>query len=277
MPDSPGRPGRATPVPGALPAVRQGDTNSGIGESGNETVPKEACPACGGFTPTDLPFCQHCGQRKFVRQKVDQKEGWAGLERLLPDGTTGEVVRVRTSSIEIGGPGSELEFDGVLVGSPHVCLQKDPDGSVTVAPLAEGFPVFIRVEQIRLSHGDEILLGREVFRFETVHFKKNTEHLRMGGPNRKVWGRLVAQCENGEDRDVRYLSDDEVTIGREDGTILIPDDDFLSRTHACIRGPDPELVDLESSNGSFFRVRGPHAVVRGSTFRFGDVILRLTD
>lgn len=69
----------------------------------------------------------------------------------------------------------------------------------------------------------------------------------------------------------------EITIGREEGEIRLPDDDFLSARHARIsrQGGRYVLSDLNSTNGVFIQVRGAtelrpgdYIMVEGQVFKF---------
>jgi pSer/pThr/pTyr-binding forkhead associated (FHA) protein len=74
----------------------------------------------------------------------------------------------------------------------------------------------------------------------------------------------------------------ETIMGREQGDIVFTDDPFLSRRHALIRvknpdGPNPiyTLGDMESSNGTFLRIRGEVEIQHGDELRMGQQLFRL--
>ena len=66
-------------------------------------------------------------------------------------------------------------------------------------------------------------------------------------------------------------------LGREEGDVTFPDDEFMSRRHAAVKrtGPRARLEDLNSSNGTFLRLRGDREVKAGDVLRLGDQLLRL--
>ena len=69
----------------------------------------------------------------------------------------------------------------------------------------------------------------------------------------------------------------EFVIGREEGDVTFPDDEFMSRRHATVRrstSGKPTLEDMESSNGTFVRLRGDHDLRPGDVLRMGDQLLR---
>ena len=81
----------------------------------------------------------------------------------------------------------------------------------------------------------------------------------------------------GTSRDVWHLSRPDLVLGREEGDVTFPDDEFMSRRHAAVRraSPHPKLEDLSSSNGTFVRVRTEHVLVAGDMLRLGDQLLRV--
>ena len=82
---------------------------------------------------------------------------------------------------------------------------------------------------------------------------------------------------SGGVRDIRYLSDDEITLGREEGDLVYSDDAFLSRRHCTIGwdGNRAVITDLGSSNGTFIRLTGPLAIKHGEHVRMGDQLFRI--
>ena len=61
----------------------------------------------------------------------------------------------------------------------------------------------------------------------------------------------------GTARDVWHLTRPELVLGREEGDVTFPDDEFMSRRHAAVKrvGSKARLEDFGSSNGTFVRVR----------------------
>jgi len=146
----------------------------------------------------------------------------------------------------------------------------------------------------KLQDQDLILLGQQVLRFEIVKegeegFGPAVQHgtLVFGtpvGPQLCSLGgaRLVARSTDGVARDVHHLRKAETVLGREQGDVVFTDDPFLSRKHAVIRlrnpdGPNPTytLGDIESSNGTFLRIRGEIEIQHGDELRMGQQLFRL--
>ena len=80
----------------------------------------------------------------------------------------------------------------------------------------------------------------------------------------------------GTARDVWHLTRPELVLGREEGDVTFPDDEFMSRRHAAVKriGNKARLEDLGSSNGTFVRVRADCELKAGDLLRIGDQLLR---
>jgi pSer/pThr/pTyr-binding forkhead associated (FHA) protein len=80
----------------------------------------------------------------------------------------------------------------------------------------------------------------------------------------------------GTTRDLWHLTRPELVLGREEGDVTFPDDEFMSRRHAALRksGQRARIEDLGSSNGTFVRVRGERELKPGDVLRMGDQLLR---
>jgi pSer/pThr/pTyr-binding forkhead associated (FHA) protein len=135
-----------------------------------------------------------------------------------------------------------------------------------------------------LTHGDLLLLGQQVLRFEAVSELEGArgpamQHgvLLFGSPAPVARARLVQRTVEGLVRDVLYLVRDEVTLGREMGDRTFPEDVFMSRRHAAIRreGASYVLHDLGSSNGTFVQIHAEQALQNGDQFRVGHHLFRV--
>jgi pSer/pThr/pTyr-binding forkhead associated (FHA) protein len=146
------------------------------------------------------------------------------------------------------------------------------------APAAEGAGMAM-VDQ------DLFLIGQQVIQFESVSegeegfgsASQRGTHV-FGTPIGRRYGRLSIKTVEGIARDVYYLRKPETVLGRETGDILFTDDPFLSRRHVLVRAHEDrrsfELVDLRSSNGTFFRIRGEAQLHDGAQFRIGQQLFR---
>jgi pSer/pThr/pTyr-binding forkhead associated (FHA) protein len=188
-------------------------------------------------------------------------------------------------SFDIGRTEGQLTFvDDPYLAPRHARLALGP--VVKLRPLDNVNGVYLRVRApVDLQPGDQLLIGKEVFRFEVLAQEERdppslVEHgVRIfGGTQREAWGRLRQLTVAGTTRDVYHLVRAEMVLGREEGDFTFPDDEYLSRRHAAVRrgaaGQRARLEDMNSSNGTYIRLRGEHELKSGDMLRLGDQLLR---
>lgn len=211
--------------------------------------------------------------------------GWGKLTSVNRDGTDGRSYPLEGEFIEIGrDPNAQVAFtEDRFLARSHARIQYSA-GMAKVIPLDTLNGVFKRLSApTDLQDGDILLVGREVLRFELVSEEeaKATPLVRhgvakFGSPPREPWGRLRQILPNGGEREVRYLDNDEFTLGREEGDLVFRDDAFLSRVHGALRWQNGRAVyeDLQSSNGSFIRLGQESELRSGDHIRVGDQLFR---
>jgi hypothetical protein len=200
------------------------------------------------------------------------------------DGTDGESVPITEPVFDVGRSQGGLTFsEDVYLAARHMRLSFDGAAPV-VRALDDTNGIFVRLRgTIDLSSGDYFLVGKELLRFEIVGAEERdpqvVEHgVRLfGSVAREAWGRLRQITGAGTTRDVWNISRPDLVLGREEGDVTFPDDEFMSRRHAAVRRgtPKAKLEDLTSSNGTFIRVRGDHVLRKGDLLRLGDQLLRV--
>jgi pSer/pThr/pTyr-binding forkhead associated (FHA) protein len=137
-----------------------------------------------------------------------------------------------------------------------------------------------------LRHGDLLLLGLQVLKFEIVNSEEQglgaaLEHgiALFGSPAAPRYARLRQRTVEGVDRGVFYLCGNETIVGREAGDIVFTSDAFMSRSHASImRDPTSgtfTVRDLGSSNGTHVGIRGEIQLQPGDHVRIGQHLFRL--
>lgn len=203
---------------------------------------------------------------------------------LRRDGSDGETVPLGGDVFDIGRTEGQRTFpDDLYMASRHARLTA-PMGAVVVRSLDSVNGVFLQLhEPWDLQSGDVFYVGRELLRFEQVPADERdpapvSEHgVRFFGTlQRESWGRLRQLSVAGTARDVFHLARSEVRIGREEGDIVFPDDEFMSRRHAVLNrhGSRARLEDQHSSNGTYVRLRGERELKSGDVLRIGDQVLR---
>jgi pSer/pThr/pTyr-binding forkhead associated (FHA) protein len=211
---------------------------------------------------------------------------WGTAILVNRDGSDGQRFPLSGEYLVIGRAGSDIPFDDDrFLGRQHARLERSADGAVKVVPMDALNGVFRKADApVELADGMTILVGREVLRYERIDPEEVKVHplvrhgiALFGSPPREPWGRLLQMLPSGGVRDIRYLSDDEITLGREEGDLVYSDDAFLSRRHCTIGwdGNRAVITDLGSSNGTFVRLTGPLALRHGEHVRMGDQLFRI--
>jgi pSer/pThr/pTyr-binding forkhead associated (FHA) protein len=224
--------------------------------------------------------------KKRLVPLAETPAAWAQLVAVHRDGSDGERHPLVEDSVDIGRTEGTLLFaDDRYLAARHARFERR-QGDAVLTPLESTNGVYYRLrpgEIVSLADGDHLLLGKEVLRFEVLEPEERNlgpalQHgVRLfGSPVRPAWARLRELVQSGLSRDIHHLVSVEVTLGREEGDLCWSDDEFMSRRHARLVNRDGrfELVDLESSNGTFVRVRGERALRRGDVLRVGDQLFR---
>ncbi len=226
------------------------------------------------------PLGGHDGRATDVEASV----AWGALVSVNRDGTDGDRYPLRGEFVVVGRSGADISFDDDTFLAPRHARVEHGDGGARVVPLDTLNGVYRRLSGPEpLADGTYFLAGREVMRFEEVSVEERDAaplvrhgvHM-FGSPPREPWGRLMQMLPNGGVRDVRFLGDPEIVIGREEGDLVFDDDAFLSRRHAALRWQNGRCVieDLRSSNGTFMRLSGAWELRRGDHLRMGDQLFR---
>jgi len=199
------------------------------------------------------------------------------------DGTDGRVIEIASETFDIGRTEGALSFaDDPYLAPRHARLLVQ-NGKVMLRPIDGVNGIFARVTSCELSPGDSFLVGKELLRYEPLLPEERdlpslVEHgVRIfGSAPREAWGRLRQLTIAGTARDVWHLTRPELVLGREEGDVTFPDDEFMSRRHAAVKriGNKARLEDLGSSNGTFVRVRADRELKAGDLLRIGDQLLR---
>jgi hypothetical protein len=239
------------------------------------------CPACGGTMEGAAPIAKGLtGSRPAVREPQAASGAVAGkLVLIRPDGTEGGTHPVVAGENALGrAVGGLFEADGYL--SPvHAELVLNAAGAV-LRDASSLNGVFVKItDEEELFDGDIFRIGQELMRFDAIPqpepLEDGTEVL--GSPNPGFWGRLAVVVGRDQDGSAFPLLGDAVLLGRERGDILFPEDGYVSGSHARVSIKDGRywLADLNSSNGTFLRVRGERQLGNGSFILMGQQLFKL--
>jgi hypothetical protein len=247
------------------------------------------CPTCGNMVPNDFAFCGNCGTRlekaqAQPRAMYQQQPAASGGPRgrlvlVRPDGSEGGSHPLEEGENAIGrGIGTLFDADGYL--SPrHAELVLNAAGLV-VRDTNSLNGVFVRITgEEEIGDTDIFRIGQELLRFDEIHppqpMDDGTEVL--GSPNPGYWGRLAVIVGKEQDGSAFPLFGDAVVLGRERGDLVFPEDGYVSGTHARVAYRDGRyyLCDMNSSNGTFLRIRGERVVQSGAFLLMGQQLFRV--
>jgi pSer/pThr/pTyr-binding forkhead associated (FHA) protein len=281
----------------ASPAVIRGDTGGGVDAMGptlaaaDDPVVARLRAASEAGTPARASADASGGASGSASGMITPESSrarvspaWGFIISINRDGSDGERHALRGEWLAIGRAQADIGFpDDRFLAPQHARIERVAGGA-RIVPLDSLNGVFYRVsEPTPLSDGDLLLLGREIMRFELVdqderEAKPLVRHgvALFGSPPREPWGRLMQLLASGGVRDVRHLYTPVVTLGREEGDLVFPDDQFLSRRHATFSWQDGDCLveDLGSSNGTYVRLLGPMTLRSGDQLRMGDQVFR---
>jgi pSer/pThr/pTyr-binding forkhead associated (FHA) protein len=206
---------------------------------------------------------------------------------IVEDGSEGRSFPLSEGQLDIGRVDGDIILEDDHYVSPRHARLRVLDGRWTLRDLDSTNHVYVRLrKQHPLKDADLLLLGLEVLQFQTVSDGERglghaMQHgtLLFGSPATPRRARLCQRTVEGVIRDMYHLFRDETVIGREVGDIVFTGDPFLSRRHAVIRrNPTTgefSIIDLDSSNGTYFAIRGEIDLHNGDFLRIGQHLFRV--
>jgi pSer/pThr/pTyr-binding forkhead associated (FHA) protein len=244
--------------------------------------------------PPPLPVPVQASQHAVAPAMAGQWPPAAGVARgnarlvvITQDGSPGRTYEITEAQVDVGREdGSILLPSDPYVDPRHARLRRQSNHFL-VQDLGSVNGVYVKLRRPeRLEHGDLVLVGLEVLRFELVTdaekalgpaLDRGTQV--FGSPATTRHARLCQRTVEGVTRDMYSLYRDETIIGRESGDIVFTSDPFMSRQHAAItRNPQDgsfTVRDVGSSNGTYLAIRGEVALQSGDHLRIGQHLFRL--
>ncbi len=292
---APGKPGVEGPsAEESSPGVSQpgqgptdpaaGSGSAGLAEDATEAGQSTPGTAAAGEydnpppMPSDVPGDSDAGQ-----QPAGGVQTVARLVVIRPDGTEGATIDVPKDKLTLGRANELDALSGDPFLSPQHASVLYENGKFVVRDEESLNGIFREVvDSTELQDGDFIRVGQELLEFELFDESAEAEDeeppLPAGSPGAEdYWGRLRLVAGPEVYTEAYALDEPEVTLGRETGDIVFKDDGFVSGTHAQVAWNDgtPELRDLNSSNGTFLRIRGEHSLQNGERVLMGQQLFRL--
>ena len=252
------------------------------------------CGSCGAAVPEGFKFCGVCGTRYeqrhrpagqvFVPNVQDVSQAPARLNVIHPDATEGEVFPLGGSATAIGRshPSSIFSEDPFL--SPRHATFYFVKGQLFARDEGSLNGVFVRIKaEVELFHGDMFRIGQQLLRFEEMAQVRpvlpgaGDGTTVMGSPLRGAWGRLGSIVALNTPASVWVLRRPEEHMGRERGEITFPDDGFVSGGHCKVSTRDGRffLRDLDSTNGTYLRVKAEGILAQGDLILLGQQLFKI--
>ncbi|MGB1278021.1 MAG: FHA domain-containing protein, partial [Nannocystaceae bacterium] len=213
--------------------------------------PERKCARCGGLLGAEFEFCQVCGlqvQTRHPRPRTMELELtpppdsglWATRQAAEPDSVTAEW-----------SPTPPSHHSSITFVPPD-----DDDNNARPQTPVGGLPV--------VAGRDSMHIPQKIV--ASGQRSKDTAEIH-----------LVLVQRDGSDGESFLASGRRLTIGRRDGDVRFPEDEFLSPNHARVECSERSVrvIDLESHNGVYLRITNSEPVYPGDVFLLGHQLLRL--
>ncbi|MBO4351833.1 MAG: FHA domain-containing protein [Proteobacteria bacterium] len=224
----------------------------------------------------------------FVKSRSYDSDGLAKtatwvLFHINDDGTLGERIPLNDGENIIGHSSSRLLSSDRYVSPKHLRLNCSESG-VLVEDNDSLNGVFYRLsdDSTDLFDGDIFRIGEELLCLSMGNSSQallsnrtaETTEL-LGGEESDGWGYLRVIMGAYSEGSVFRLSQPSVSLGRTHANILFSKDGFVSGTHASLQpaGDHAILTDLNSSNGTFVRLKKPMTVPTSAYILIGNQLL----
>ena len=250
------------------------------------------CPSCGANVPENFKFCGSCGHDMNqgsapppaaaapAAQPAAGGGGQATLVLIRPDGTEGDVYPIQDGTVvgrETAGP---FASDSYL--SPQHAEFSFSGGELTVKDLDSLNGVYYRIareQPIELAPHAVFRIGQEILRYEPMSAAEEPADgvTLMGATDPGYVGRVRLVVGRESHGASFCIPAEGIHLGRERGDVIFPEDGYVSGLHCRVHpeGGKIWLTDVGSSNGTFFRVPGQHAVGRGELLLMGQQLFRV--
>ena len=280
------------------------------------------CPKCGASVPINNKFCGGCGyamptkaesmppvslanntpSRPVVTAvpetmpasapviKEQPAQSPAQLVLLLPNGQEGGTYPLKPDTTLIGRKqGNILFLDDPYVSPLHATFIYGADHSLKIKDNNSLNGLFLRLRsRSEIQHGDTLLLGKQLLRFEELSISAEAIHKEFdpnnppktpiwGSPFSSYWGRLIQLISGGRQGNSVLLGGTQIDLGRERGQLTFPGDRFISAIHARILNAQDKFYveDLGSRNGTFLRINNELTLENNDILIIGEQLLRV--
>lgn len=247
------------------------------------------CPKCSSAVPRSFKFCGSCGHPMVASvptpaAAAPEPPAVASVTRgnlvlIRPDGSEGEITALADQT-PLGRDSGGI-FAADLYLSPRHATLSFEGGQLFIQDEQSLNGVYVRIDRdapILLVDGSIFRIGQELMRFNTIDaVRPGADGVEiMGSPNPGYIGRLSLVIGRSTTANSFPIPPHGLHLGRERGDLIFPEDGYVSGLHARIHGENGRvyLTDVGSSNGTFVRLTGKHAIRSGDLLLMGQQLFR---
>lgn len=255
------------------------------------------CARCGSGLGQGFEFCQICGLSVHSRRARPLTQSLRLIQKPRGDAPAPELLQaaVATALTPPAATGLPHGFSPPAPQPVPLAVQAAISGSIPERPIAASLPptsrpvtpipaVVASAAAPAAPAAPPAVAAVDAGLWAPPQATSAPGPRSAGGPapaQRRAPGasrlRLVLVQRDGSEGEVIPLGDAPLTIGRWQGDLRFPNDEFLGPAHARV-DPLPggvRVVDLGTRNGVFVRITRPEAVFPGDRFLLGHHLLRL--
>ncbi len=250
------------------------------------------CTECASAVPSGHKFCGACGAPVPAESQVLDTQFFGALQmpgkaRLIVvrgDEAMGEGLSYLLQATEhLAG----READQILFPSDNWLSPKHANflyrgEKLVVRDEGSLNGVYVRIRgSAPVQIGDHFMCGQQFLRIDATPKDSSgaepDQTYFYSSPRRPSAFRVTQVLEGGMDGIVCCAQEHTIEIGREDCDINFPDDVYLSPRHARVEmtGESLKLIDENSQNGTYVRIRGERELGHGDYLFLGRNLLRV--
>jgi pSer/pThr/pTyr-binding forkhead associated (FHA) protein len=203
------------------------------------------------------------------------------LVLLQPDGSEGASVPLGDAPTQVGR-GTHQVLAGDLFLSPVHMTFMFRDGQLVVRDENSLNGLYFRLAPnvpVEMEYGDGFRFGQEFLALNVLApiVPDASGSVALGSERGDAWGRLDQLLGPGLVGNSFVCRGERVVCGRERGHVLYPYDGYVSGAHVEIRRQDGRMyiTDLQSSNGTYLRVRGEKTLAPNEILLVGQYLYRV--
>lgn len=255
-------------------------------------LPPGKCPECGYVNPPTNRFCASCG---FRLDEAEAKPAAAPAEPVATDDddVSAVLVALDPEGNEVGrfsvGPGETtigrntggIFANDTFLSPEHAVIVADGKG-VRIRDLDSLNGVFRKLlaeQRSHLADRQRFRIGQELLQYDALEKSADVDGVTpQGAESRGVVGRLSLVVGRDTFQPSQAIPEHGLSLGRERGDVLFPEDGYVSGLHCHISFEDGEawVTDLGSSNGTFIQLVEETALGNGDVLLMGQQLFRVT-